>query len=339
LRPADAAELANLVFDHAENKPLTDEVRTRLAGRASALQLATITPYFGSLERDPVHPSAYYLAVDGVAADGTVAPQLLYLALANAPTGGIFQQPLLIGRMRRLNGPECVVNSTPFGRTDRAHVEAFAARIATAFFPQAQGARATITVEEQYPAAFTLFGALRRRTGRNLAALSGDYHAAMWAAIRAGWRHGYTASVDVAPDCSIEELRELPGFSRYSAAALSAGEMHERIRQARAAGKIGRAFDFEVRSEGALSANGLRELLEALKTAGHSPQLIDASPATEATLAELAQVAQQLQVTLSFRYRGEGGATVQAVAKATGGRLNYRVRTVAEAEFVAEHLL
>jgi len=62
----DARELANLIFDHAEGKPLNDETRNRLASRASVLKLETITPYFGSLERDPVHPSAYYLAVDGI---------------------------------------------------------------------------------------------------------------------------------------------------------------------------------------------------------------------------------------------------------------------------------
>src|SRR5450755_4495761 len=95
LRPSDAADLANLIFDHAEGKPLTEETRNRLASRAGVLKLATIQPYFGSLERDPVHPSAYYLAVDGTAMDGTVAGQLLYLALANAPTSSIYHKPLL----------------------------------------------------------------------------------------------------------------------------------------------------------------------------------------------------------------------------------------------------
>jgi exonuclease SbcC len=35
LRPAEAAELANLIFDHAEGKPLSDDVRNRLASRAA----------------------------------------------------------------------------------------------------------------------------------------------------------------------------------------------------------------------------------------------------------------------------------------------------------------
>ena len=71
----------NLIFEHAERKPLTDELRNRIAARASVLKLETVTPWFGSLERDPVHPSAYYLAVDG-----PDSAQLLYLAPATAPT-------------------------------------------------------------------------------------------------------------------------------------------------------------------------------------------------------------------------------------------------------------
>ena len=346
LRPSEAGELANLIFEHAEGKPLTEETRNRLSSRASVLKLETIKPYFGSLERDPVHPSAYYLAVDGTAADGKVAGQLLYLALANAPTSSIYYKPLLIGRMRRLNGPECVVNTTPFGPEDRGNVETFAARINTAFYPQPQGARTTLTVEEDYAGAFALFRGLQRRTGKNFAALTGDYHAVLWSAIRAGWRQGYTVATDVAADSTMDSLRELAGFSRYSytiaageASVKAAEEIHEQIRQARAAVKKGGGFDFEVCGEGGLSPEALRWLLEGLKEGAHAPQLVDAGPVNEAHLEELALVARQLQVTLSFRYRGESGATVEAIAKATAGRVNYRVRNVAEAELVTEHLL
>jgi hypothetical protein len=346
LRPRDAAELANLIFDHAEGKPLTEETRTRLAGRASVLKLDTIKPYFGSLERDPVHPSAYYLAVDGTATDGTVAGQLLYLALANAPTSSIYYKPLLIGRMRRLNGPECVINTTPFGAADRDNVEMFAARINTAFYPQPQGARTTITVEEDYAAAFALFRGIQRRTGKNFAAFTGDCHAAMWSAIRAGWRQGYTVATDVEPGRTAEGMRSAAGFSRYSC-TIGAGEtgrkaaeeIHEQIRQARAAVKKGSGFDFEVCSQDGLSPDALRGLVEGLKEGAHTPQLVDAGAVNEARLAELAQVARQLQVTLSFRYGGESGAEVEAIGRATAGRVNYRVQSVGQAEMVTECLL
>ena len=346
LRPADAGELANLIFDHAEGKPLTEDTRNRLASRAGALKLETVKPYFGSLERDPVHPSAYYLAVDGTAADGTVTGQLLYLALANAPTGSIYRKTLLIGRMRRHNGPECVINTTPFGPQDCANVETFAERINKAFLPQPQGARPTITVEEDFPAAFTLFRALQRRTGKNFAALSGDYHAGVWAAVRAGWRQGYTLAADVDAETTGEALREAAGFSRYSCtlgtgdAGIKAAEaLHEQLRQARAAVRKGGGFDFELRALEPLSSDGLREVVEALKAGAHPPQLVDAGVVDAAQLEELAQAARQLQVTLSFRYGGESPAAIEAMGRATAGRWNYRVRSVAEAETVSECLL
>src|SRR5262245_51261109 len=113
LRPNEAAELAALIFEHAERKPLTDELRSRLAARAAVLRLESIVPHFGSLSRDPVHPSTYYLAVDGVE-----TPHLLHIALGSAPTSSIFHNALLIGRTRRLNGPEFVINAIPFGPGD-----------------------------------------------------------------------------------------------------------------------------------------------------------------------------------------------------------------------------
>ena len=196
LRPAEAAEVANLIFDHAEGKPLSGDVRNRLAARAAALKLQTISPYFGSLERDPVHHSVYYLAIDASTRNPLTFPLLLHIALAAAPTSSIYYKALLIGRMRRSNGSEMVINAIPFGPHARQNVEIFAARINPAFYPGPQGARTTITVEEGYPAAFDTFHAIQKRTGKNFAALAGDYHAAMHAAIRAGWRAGYTAEAD-----------------------------------------------------------------------------------------------------------------------------------------------
>ena len=44
-------------------------------------------------------------------------------------------------------------------------------------------------------------------------------------------------------------------------------------------------------------------------------------------------------VPLELPLRRGPAETVRAIAKAMAGRLNYRVRNAAEAEFVAEHLL
>jgi hypothetical protein len=224
LRPSDAAELAILVFEQAERKPLNDEVRNRLAARAAGLRLETVTPYFGSLVRDPVHPSSYYLAVDA----GRGEPLLLHLAPATAPTSSIFQKPLLIGRMRRPNGPEIVVNAVPFGPSDRENLEKFVSGIGADFLPHPQGSRPAIAVSSELAAAFDAFRAIFRRSGRNLAATAANpaasgpdfYYAGLCAAIRAGWREGYSAGIQLVVGAGharpLETIRNAAGFTRFS---------------------------------------------------------------------------------------------------------------------------
>jgi len=223
LRPSEAAELATLVFEQAERKSLNDEVRNRLAARAAVLRLETVTPYFGSLERDPVHPSSYYLAVDA----GRGEPLLLHLAPATAPTSSIFCKPLLIGRMRRPNGPEIVVNAVPFGPSDHDNLERFVSGIGAAFLPRPQGSRPAIAVSSDLAAAFDAFRAILKRSGKNLAATADPaapglefYYAALCAAIRAGWREGYSAGIQLVVGDNVEAAREAirnaAGFTRFS---------------------------------------------------------------------------------------------------------------------------
>jgi len=327
LRPAEAAEIANLIFDHAEGKPLTDEVRNRITSRAAALKLESITPYFGSLERDPVHPAAYYLAVDGI--EGSA--QLLYMALSTAPTSSVFHKPLLIGRMRRGNGPEFVINASPFGPADCGNIEVFSTKIATAFQPRPLGARAEIVLPAESPDSFQFFRGIHRRTGRNMAALAGDYHAGLWAAIRAGWRLGYTAVCE-------DSIVPLP-YSRFvvdGSSLQEAAQVHEQIRQARAALKLPAAFDFEVAFP-PCDAESLDASLEWLKNSGHAAQFAAPQRMT-GDVAEAAAAALRNHVTLSFRYRGEDAAWLREIAKATMGRVSFRVDTTEQAEFVAEEL-
>ena len=225
LRPSEAAELAILVFEQAERKPLNDEVRHRLAARAAVLRLETVTPHFGSLERDPVHPSSYYLAVDA----GRGGPLLLHLAPAAAPSSSIFYKPLLIGRMRRPNGPEIVVNAVPFGPSDCENIEKFVSGIGAAFLPRPQGTRPAIAVSSDLAAAFDAFRAILKRSGRNLAATAAnpeaparDFHyAGLCAAIRAGWREGYSAGIRLVvtsdnPEAARKAIGDAAGFTRFS---------------------------------------------------------------------------------------------------------------------------
>ena len=254
------------------------------------LKFQTLTPFFGSLERDPVHHSVYYLAVDS-----ETEPLLLHMALAAAPTSSIYYKPLLIGRMRRPNGPEIVINAIPFGPRAHQNIETFAARINPAFYPKPQGARTTITVEEDYPAAFDTFRAIQKRTGKNFAALAGDYHAAMCAAIRAGWRSG----VHRRPQNSAPARPPRTGrFSRY-AVTIPAGasgidrrrKVSQQIRQARAALKISRGFDLELDAATPMTPQVLRNTLEGLKDRGHVPQLVYPGPFAEKELDEMAATA------------------------------------------------
>src|SRR5437899_101257 len=229
VKASEAASLAELIFAQAEGKPLSDDLRNRLAGCAVPLKLSSIKPYFGPLARDPVHPSSYYLAVDGRDSQ----PLLLHIALASAPTSGVFPRALLIGRMRAA-GREIVVNSTPFSSKDWETVGLFAQQVDRAFLPRPQGAGPAIAVGNRHPeislpAAFDAFRAILKISGVNMAStvqlsatreMSTDdaisardgenptaaghtrvsirhlYHAGLWAAIRSGWREGYNAEAD-----------------------------------------------------------------------------------------------------------------------------------------------
>ncbi len=233
LKASEAAALADLIFQSVEGRPLSDDVRNRLAGRLAALQLASIRPYAGSLQQDPIHASTYYIAVDALGQPKPVQ-LLLHIALASSPASGLFPNPLLIGRMRPGGGREVVVNAIPFSSQDRANLRTFAEQVDRAFLPRPQGAQPAVATGNRHPeislpAAFEAFRKILQTTGVNmastvqlsatremttdavLAARDGEtptsaghtrvsighlYDAGLWAAIRAGWRDGYNAEAD-----------------------------------------------------------------------------------------------------------------------------------------------
>ena len=233
VKASEVAALADLIFQHAEGKPLSDDLRNRLSARAAALDLTTLRPHLGSLDRDPENAATYYCAVDGMNAAGE-QPLLLHLSLASAPSSALFPKPLLIGRMRPGGGREVVVSAVPFGSHDRQNVRAFAANVEPRFLPRPQGALSAIAVGNRHPeislpAAFDAFRTLLKSTGLNLsstvqlsatremtlekslAGRNGEtpaaaghtrvsiahlYDTGLWAAIRAGWREGYNAEAD-----------------------------------------------------------------------------------------------------------------------------------------------
>jgi hypothetical protein len=186
----EAAVLAELVYSQLEGQPLTTDLRNRFAARLPQLGLETFTPFPGSLARDPIHPSTYYIVIDTL----TAGAMLLRIALASSPASGLFPGAMLIGRMRPGGGREIVINAVPFQSTDRESLRTFANQVDPAFLPRPQGAQSAIVVEgEDFAAAFRAFRAILKSTGLNLAAVAGDFDIALWSAIRAGWREGWNA--------------------------------------------------------------------------------------------------------------------------------------------------
>lgn len=261
----EAAALAEMVLEYAEGRELNEELRGRLAARLAPLNLRSVEIFPGSLARDPIHRSAYYLAVDGLAAGPQ--PLLLRIAPASTPASGLFPHSQLIVRQRAAGGTEVVVTAIPFSSRDHEAVRTFAERVDDAFLPRPQGARAAIAAGNRHPeislpAVFEAYRTILRNTGLNmastpqlsatremttdeaLAARDGEdptaaghtrvsilhlYHAGLWAAIRAGWREGYTAEADHiiitgATDDDIrrsveagkEAIRQAAGFTKFT---------------------------------------------------------------------------------------------------------------------------
>ena len=201
LRLGDVAPLAGILVDvlGAQAKPVTDEQRLRVASRAAALDFRQLRPYWGSIERDPVHSSAYYIYVDGVDSQ----PLLLRVAPSTSPSSGLFPKAILIGRTH-LGPREVVLNAVPFGPEDRDRIAAFSEQLNRAFLPRPAGMKAVVRVRSAapgrtFPLAFDTFRRLLKSTGQNQAAFivsDGQdarefYYAVVWSAIRVGWREGY----------------------------------------------------------------------------------------------------------------------------------------------------
>ena len=158
--PVSAAEtgtLAELMLEQLDRGPLTDDARSRFAARVGSLRLSSFTIFPGSVVKDPIHPSTYY-----VVAEGQSTALLLRVALASSPSSGLFPKAILIGRMRTGSGREVVVNAVPFASTDHKSIGTFAERVDTAFLPRPQGGLPTIAVQTKnpdaiLPAAFEAF--------------------------------------------------------------------------------------------------------------------------------------------------------------------------------------
>lgn len=266
LKATEASALAEAVFEHVENRKLTEELRGRLAARLAPLRLATIEPFAGSLQRDPIHSSACYMAVDALSGPAP-RPLLLRFASSTTPASGLFPESQLIVRARSRRGVEIVVNAIPFASSDYENIRTFAEQVDRQFLPRPQGALPAVATGNRHPeislpAAFEAFRTILKTTGVNLAstcqlsatremttdealaARDGEsptapghtrvsirhlYHAGLWAAIRAGWREGYTAEADHvivsgstaeeigrSVEAAKEAIRHAAGFTKFT---------------------------------------------------------------------------------------------------------------------------
>jgi hypothetical protein len=305
LKANEAAALADLVYQQLEGNPLTTDSRNRFAARLPQLALETFTPFPGSLARDPIHPSTYYLAIDTAS-----APMLLRIALASSPASGLFPKAMLIGRMRPGGGREIVINAVPFNFTDRESVRTFAEQVDPTFLPRSQGPQSAIVVEggPDFAHAFRAFRAILKSTGLNLAAIAEDYDIALWSAIRAGWREGWNAQTS---DPSASD------YTKYSVEGTleQLDEFYDRIRAA----KAGHVFDFEIATSG-----DLRTALDWMKSRGKPVQFIRVNSGSD--LRDLAAIARQYNAILSFT---EGAP--EQIGTATAGRFHYHMKGGEEA--------
>jgi hypothetical protein len=297
LKANEAAALADLVYQQLEGNALTPDLRNRFAARLPQLALETFTPYPGSLARDPIHPSTYYIAIDAV------APMLLRIALASSPASGLFPGAMLIGRMRPGGGREIVINAVPFNHTDRETVRTFAHQVDPTFLPRSQGPQSAIVVEgPDFAPAFRAFRAVLKSTGMNLAAIAEDYDTALWSAIRAGWREGWNAQTS---DPSAVD------YTKYSVEGPldQLEQIYDRIHAAKAS----RVFDFEIST-----TSDIATALDWMKSRGKPVQFIKAN--LNADLREQAAIARQHNAILSF-----AAGEPEQIGIATAGRFHYRM--------------
>lgn len=236
VKASEAASIAELIYQTAGDA-------RRFAARLASIPTPTIRAYPGSLQPDPIHPSSYFLAVDGLAHD-RVTPLLLRIAPASSPASGLFPKSLLIGRMRPADMREVIVNAVPFGPHDEPALRTFAEQVDRSFLPRVPAS----TAGQAVPV---------------IEATVDGWTEALWNMIRTGNRGGWILALNP-PIAALEGAHLLVErawpFTRYSIAGTlslaGASEIHDHIRRIKTGipAPWPRTFDFEVRDNTDLAA-------------------------------------------------------------------------------------
>jgi hypothetical protein len=231
--PEELSALAEQVMAIAGAGNLSDEARGRFHTELAKRTFPGLRAYAGSLVEDPAHVGCFYLAVDALGADPV---QPLLLMFHGGPGNGLerFAHPLFAVQVPLPGRREVSLRGYAFASGDHGAIGTLAREVAPIFLPRPQRALPAIATGNRHPeislpAAFAAFGTIRDKFGSNwastvqlsatremttddaIAARSGEdpvavghtrvsichlYHAGLWAAIRAGWRAGYTAEAD-----------------------------------------------------------------------------------------------------------------------------------------------
>ena len=284
VRLSEAAALVDCVAECQNGEPFGEQTRARLEARLGGLGLASLEPYAASLEADPAQPSAWTLAADAL---GGARPAPLLLSVApssSAPPAG-YEGLHELGRMRPHGGREMTIYAIPFAPSDRANIETFVQRTGGVFAPRPQRSLPAIATGNRHPeislpAAFRAFRSILKArqlnvastvqlsatremtTDEAIAARDGEnpiaightrvsirhlYHCGLWAAVRAGWREGYTAEADhiIVTGANADEMarsleqakeaiRHAAGYTKFTTDASRLFELEADLRHPRA---------------------------------------------------------------------------------------------------------
>ncbi len=228
----EAAAVTASIVRHTKDRGIDDKAREGLAKDVANLGLKTFRPYAGSLSKDPVHASNFYLVVDAVV-EGKATPLLMHATLGPSAAGKLLAEPVRTERLQA-DGKDVLLSFIPFGSYDHETIRKFAEQVERAFLPRPQRSQPAVAAGNRHPeislpAVFDAFRAildrlhvnmastvqlsatremtteeaLKQRDGENPVATGHTrvsirhlYHTGLWAAIRSGWREGYNAEAD-----------------------------------------------------------------------------------------------------------------------------------------------
>ncbi|HTS70404.1 MAG TPA: tagaturonate epimerase family protein [Terriglobia bacterium] len=310
LKPGELQALAMLVeaASLAEGGGLTDAARAQLRTELAKRHLSSLRVHPGSLVEDPSNTDIYWVAADALGGN-SVQPLLLMVRSRPGASAARFGSPSLVVKFRPDWSQEVEVAGYSFTSYDHDTIRTFARELAPEFLPRPQRALPAIATGNRHPeislpAAFAAFETNLEKSGVNwastvqlsatremttddaIAARTGEdpvavghtrvsirhlYHAGLWAAIRAGWRAGYTAEADHfivsgSTDAEIarsvemvkEAIRHAAGYTKFTTDTSRLFELESDLRHPR----VWSASAVEERFHQALTAEEARWVLE-----------------------------------------------------------------------------